>query len=819
MIEKDTENKELVCFEQMLGQGYLDYAMSVIVSRAIPNAQDGLKPVQRRILYSMQENGFTFDKPYKKSARIIGDVLGKYHPHGNEALYATMVRMAQPFLMNIPLIDGQGNFGSIDGDGAAAYRYTEARLAKISKYLLQDYDKNTVDFVPNYDSSCTMPSVLPARFPNLLINGISGIAVGMATSIPPHNLSEVINATCALIDNPKLSIDELLKHILGPDLPVRCKIFKTRELLDLYKTGKGSFVMQAKIDVEGNSLVIREIPYQVTKSKIMEEIIDLSEDLTDVSDFRDESSQEEIRIVLDLKKGANIDIIKHKLFMKTQLQTRFYGNMLVLHNNIPRQLNLKETLQIFIEFREGVVIRRTKYFLQNAIQKSKILISLLLALSKLDLIVSVIRSSSNTQEARSKLQEITWSKEETCNYHLLKDIKEPYHFSNEQVQAILDLKLQALTSLEKQKLTTQLDELMLNINEYEKILEDRIYRFELIKREMLEVRDEFIFDRRSEISTDTHDNSEEDCIEPQDIIIAITDSGYIKRMPLYEYKAQRRGGIGRNSKPLDLMTIANTHQDILFFTTKGIAFSIRGYQIPNGSNNAAGRALVNVFAMEKEDRISSVLPMTDASEQTLIFITTKGNVRRNMTSDFENVRSNGKIAIKLDEDEKLLSVLLVESNDTDLLLTSSHSRTVRFAIDQIRIFNSRTSTGVIGIRMNDDEVVASASLIYDESYNVLTITKYGYGKRVSISDYRRSNRGTKGVITTKITEKTGKVFGAYLVQENDDVLIMTSAGKIFRMAVSEIRTASRVTQGVRLIKLNDNDEIQRISVIPPTNEE
>ncbi len=825
----DITNSKNLLFEKEMKQSYLDYAMTVITNRAIPNAADGLKPVQRRILYAMIDGGYTWDKPYKKSAHIVGDVLGKYHPHGDSAVYDAMVRMAQPFSMNIPLIDGQGNFGSIDGDKAASMRYTEARLAKISQYLLKDYDKNTVNMEENYDNSLLIPSVLPVQIPNLLVNGASGIAVGMATFVPPHNLGEIIDATCALLDNSNLSTEELMEYVPGPDFPSGCTIFASSGLRKMYETGRGSFVVRGEIKQEkADLLVITEIPHAVNKIKLIEQIVDLvaNQDLEDIDTVRDESTYSGIRIVLELKKRAMPDVIIHKLYNLTSLQTSVHTNMLALHKGQPKVLTLKDALHIFIEFRDNVLVRRTLFYLKQDKQKAHILWGLSLALSKLDEVIHIIKSSQTVAEARERLMKIVWPWNQVLPYlqciHENISNESEYSFSDVQVKAILDLKLQALTGLEREKLWNSLQELGKNIKYYKELLEDQNMRFALIREEMQCIRTHFSRKRLSKIDYSSYDNVEEDFIKQEDMVVTISHSGYVKRLPLDTYRVQKRGGRGKQgslNSPISHLFVANTHQEVLFFSMLGKAYSTKVYKLPVATTQSMGRALVNFFPFTKSERIAAVLaiPLLKNEEYTLIFITSKGYVRRNDISDFENLRANGKIAIKLDDDESLIGALLAEPSD-EILLTSSNGKSVRFEISTLRIFHSRSSRGVKGMVLDENAYVVSATLLNrtNVASYILTVTENGYGKRAKIDDYRKSNRSTRGVLTTLVTKLTGPVIGAFNVSEDDDLMIMNSQGQVIRLSMSEVRIANRRTQGVKLVKMNQDVLVSHVFVISET---
>ncbi len=809
-------------FESELQSSYLDYAMSVITSRAVPNAYDGLKPVQRRILYSMIETNCIPENPHRKSARIIGDVLGKYHPHGETAIYDAMARMAQNFSIYTPLIDGQGNFGSIDGDKPASMRYTEARLSKIAKFLLEDYDKDTVDMYPNYDGTLEIPDVLPARFPNLLVNGASGIAVGMATFIPTHNLSEVINATCALIDDRDLSSVDLMEYLPAPDFPMGGIIFKGKGLIDMYTTGKGSFTARGQIheeEVNGRSaLVITSIPYQVNKENLMDKVADLmqGEILAQVHTFRDESNKDGMRVVLELKKDAEPGLIMNRIYKFTQMQVAMHVNMLALHRGKPLVLSLKASLNIFLDYREEVLIRRTKFFLRNDRVKAHVLWGLSLAVKKLDEVVHCIKSSKDSQEAQIRLQEMEWSWDDIKGY--LECINEDttpvdkYFFSEEQVKAILNLRLSRLTGLERDKLWEQLQVLGENIRNYLYILNNKGERFKIIKEDLNLINESFGTARRTDLEVNLGEETDESYIKSEDMVVTVSSKGYVKSMPISSYRLQKRGGKGKigmdSDDPVEHMFVANTHQEVIFFSSFGYSYSMKVYRLPIvSSGQKKGRALVNLFPLDVGEKImgSLALPLQRDDKNTIIFVTSKGYVRRNSISDFEGIRSNGKIAMKLLDDERLVSAMICNEED-DILLTSSYGKVVRFSVQDVRVFNSRSSHGVIGMVLpeEDNEIVSATLLNKDDNSMILTVSENGYGKRSKKDNYRKSKRGAKGVSALDVTKKTGKVVGAYRIDLESEILIMTEKGQIIRCDSDDIRVAGRKTQGVRLARLDDD---------------
>ncbi|WP_187440002.1 DNA gyrase subunit A [Candidatus Cytomitobacter primus] len=833
-IDKPTQK----VFEDELQSSYLDYAMSVIASRAVPDAYDGLKPVQRRILYSMIETNCVPENPHRKSARIVGDVLGKYHPHGEAAIYDAMTRMAQDFSIYSPLIDGQGNFGSIDGDKPASMRYTEARLSKIAKYLLEDYDKNTVDMHPNYDNTLEIPEVLPARFPNLLVNGASGIAVGMATFIPTHNLSEVINATCALIDDRTLNSIDLMQYLPAPDFPLGGIIFKNSGLIDVYTKGRGSFTVRGKMHHEQvnnrNALVITSIPYQVNKENLMDKIADLmqTEILGPIHTFRDESNKDGMRVVLELKKDAEPELIMNRVYKFTQMQIAMHVNMLALHNHKPKQISLKSSLNIFLDYREQVLIRKTKFFLNQDRVKAHVIWGLSLAVKKLDEVVYCIKTSQDSQEAQLRLQKMEWSWDDIKGYlNCISENCEPvdkYFFSEEQAKAILNLRLSRLTGLERDKLWNQLQLLGENITKYLHILNNESERFKIIKEDLEEINRLFGTPRRTELEINLEETTDESYIKSEEMVITLSTKGYVKSMPLSSYKLQKRGGKGKvgmdSDDPVEHMFVANTHQEVIFFSSFGYSYSMKVYKLPVvNAGQSKGRALVNLFPIDTNERIMSslALPLQIDDKQTIIFITSKGYVRRNTIKDFQGIRSNGKIAMKLESDEKLISAMICSEED-DILLTSSQGKVVRFSIKDVRVFNSRSSHGVIGMNLSgiEDNTIVSATLINEKDNSmILTISENGYGKRSTESNYRRSKRGAKGVSALDVTKKTGKVMGAYRIDNDSEILMMTENGQIIRCNSDDIRVAGRKTQGVRLARLDDDKLFKAVAMNEVDTEE
>lgn len=810
----NTLNSNTINFSDELKQSYLDYSMSVIVNRAIPDVRDGCKPVQRRILFSMWENGYFVNKPYKKCAKIIGDVLGRYHPHGESAIYDAMVRMAQDFVMNQTLIDGQGNFGSIDGDSAASTRYTEARLTKIAQYMLNDINRDVVDMIPNYDNSLEMPSILPAAFPNILVNGASGIAVGMATLIPPHNLDEVIDAVCMLIDNPEASIHQLTQIIKGPDFPTGGVINASSDMTKIYETGRGHFYIRGILEASDRTIIITHIPYQVNKSRLIEQLVDLSENQELlISAVRDESNCDGIRIVIELKKHANTDFVVDYIYNKTQMQVAFHANVLAIHNGVPMQMNVREILDAFLKFREEVLIRRSTHLINHARARCHILYGLLLAVAKLDEIISMVKASKSIEDARNALMSIFWDRNAIQPYldRIGYKLDAETQLSEVQVKAILEMRLQSLTNLENQKIMTEFEELLSRINDLALILNDRNHRLSLIKKELTEIKAAFPSPRRTEISAFAQ-NDDKTLIQIEDCVITCSQRGYVKRVKLNEYKLQKRGGVGkRGLSDADIVThilIANTHQDLLIFLSSGYVHSIPAHTIPAGDPSSVGRSLLNILPIDKDVSVTAIVPISENETQdtNLVFVTSSGYVRKNDIKDFSGIRKNGKIAIKLDDNEKLCSVVQMVEDD-ELFITSSAGRSVRLSILEIRTFMSRTSKGVIGMSLGDDERIISVCKISknSDSQYILSVTERGFGKRTKISNYRSTKRGAKGVTTTIIDAETGPVVGAHAVGDDGEVMLINNSNQIIRFAISDVRIANRVTKGVKLLKLSETD--------------
>ncbi len=788
-----------VPIEEELKKSYLDYAMSVIIGRALPDIRDGLKPVHRRILYAMHELGNVYNKPYKKSARIVGEVIGKYHPHGDAAVYDAIVRMAQDFSLRYPLIDGQGNFGSVDGDPPAAMRYTEVRMTKIASEFLVDIDKETVDFMPNYDSSLEEPVILPTKVPNLLINGSSGIAVGMATNIPPHNLTEVIDALIAIIDNPDISIDELIKIIPGPDFPTYGIIKGKKGIEDAYKTGKGSIVISGKAEIEElkgkkPAIVITEIPYQVNKAKLIEKIALLVKEkkIDGITDVRDESDRRGMRIVVELRKDAQPNVILNNLYKHTALQTSFGIILLGVLNNQPKVFNLKELLSYFIDFRKEIVTRRTIFEKRKAEEKAHILEGLKKAIENIDEVISIIRSSENPQIAKERLIE-------------------RFGFSDKQAQAILDMRLQRLTSLERDKIVTDYEETLKLISKLTEILEKEEKLMEVIKEELIYIKKTYGDERRTKIEAASVEFDVEDYIPDEEMIVTITKHGYIKRTPLKVYRSQKRGGKGRSgitTKEEDVVKdifVASTKDNLLLFTNRGKVYSIKVYELPQPVNvNAKGRAVVNLVNLEYGEKILSILPVKNFQENKYITMATvNGIVKKTDLKAFSNIRSNGIIAIILDENDQLLSAKLTDGNN-EIFLGTYKGKSIRFSENDVRS-TGRNSRGVIGIRLEKEDKVITMEVL-DREGEILTVTEKGFGKRTPVSEYTLQSRGGKGIKLANITEKSGPIVEALQVKEDDEIILSTNKGKFIRISVNEIRVCGRVTTGVKLVNLDNADE-------------
>ena len=835
------ETGPLISISDEMRRSYLDYAMSVIVSRALPDVRDGLKPVHRRILYAMMEGNYDWSKPPRKSARIVGDVMGNYHPHGDSSIYEAMVRMAQDFSMRLPLVDGQGNFGSVDGDPAAAMRYTESRLARAAESLLRDIDKNTVDFIPNYDETQEEPSVLPAEYPNLLVNGAGGIAVGMATNIPPHNPGEVIRACMAIIENPDLSEEELMEIVPGPDFPTGALIMGRSGIRDAFRTGRGSVMMRAKAEVQTTAkdreqIIITEIPYQVNKAQLLERVGELVREKTieGISDIRDESDRKGMRVVIEIKRDGSGDVVLNQLYRHTRLQTSFAVNMLAMHNGRPQQMSLREVLDAFCSFRREVITRRTRYLLSKSRDRAHILAGLLVALASIDEIIELIKNAANAEQARNGLMAKAWPASEVEAFISLIDdpghkvIDEHYHLSETQARAILELRLQRLTGMERDKLADETRELADQIEDYLEILSSSARLTDVVIEELKASHERLDNPRRTEISDALADQDDEDLIQQEDMVVTVSHRGYIKRVALSDYRAQRRGGKGRTgmkTREEDFVTrlfVANTHTPILFFTSKGMVYQLKCYKLPVASPQAIGKAMVNMLPIAPEETIQTVMPMPqdEASWEKLniLFATAKGNIRRNLLSDFTNIMRNGKIAMKLDEDDSLIGVLPCQDAD-NVLLASRNGKAIRFAVDEVRVFKGRGSVGVRGMRLLNKDFLVSMCVIRDPNREfVLSITENGYGKRTSVGDYRRTGRGGQGVANIETSDRNGLVVASFTVFAEDQLMLVTDAGKVIRIRVDggegdTIRVAGRKTQGVRLFEVDGTEKVVSVGVI------
>ncbi|HEU5361085.1 MAG TPA: DNA gyrase subunit A [Candidatus Deferrimicrobiaceae bacterium] len=785
-------------------QSYLDYAMSVIIGRALPDVRDGLKPVQRRILYAMYELGNEYGKPYKKSARIVGDVIGKFHPHGDTAVYDALVRMVQEFSLRYPMVDGQGNFGSMDGDSAAAMRYTEVRLAKIAAELLSDLDKETVETVPNYDGSLQEPRVLPARIPTLLVNGSSGIAVGMATSIPPHNMGEVIDALLALVGNPDLSVDDLMTFIPAPDFPTGGILYGLEGIRDAYRNGRGNVQIRARAFIEKarkgdrESIVVTEIPYQVNKARLLERIAELARDkeVEEIADLRDESDRDGTRVVIELKKDAVSEVVLNNLYKLTQMQVSFGVQLLAIVQNQPRTLNLKEMLEEFLAYRREVVTRRSLFLLKKAEARAHILEGLKIALANLDAVIKLIRASKDPREAKEGL------------------VKK-FPLTEIQAQAILDMRLQRLTGLEREKILEELREVLKEIARLKKILGEEAELLRVIAEEFREIREAYADERRSEIVTEAKELSIEDLIVDEDMVVTVSHSGYIKRNPISLYRSQRRGGrgkVGMGTKEEDFVSmlfIATMHSYIMFFTNTGKVHWLKVHEVPEAGRAAKGKAIVNLLSLSPGERISAILPVREFVEgKYVVMATAQGTVKKTDLMEFSRPRSGGIIALGLNLGDHLIATEITGGAD-DVFLSTRHGLSIRFREDDVRAMG-RTAVGVRGISLGKKDAVVGMEILRAGG-TLLTVTENGYGKRTSTDEYRVQSRGGKGVITLKVTGKTGAVLGIAQVSEEDEVMLVTDGGKIIRMAVNEIRVSGRNTQGVRLIGMEENEHVASLA--------
>ncbi len=877
-----------ISLTEEMKRSYLDYAMSVIVARALPDVRDGLKPVHRRILFSMHENGYDWNKPYRKSARVVGDVIGKYHPHGDQSIYDALVRMAQQFSMRLPLVDGQGNFGSVDGDPPAAMRYTEVRLANVAHELLEDIDKETVDFQDNYDNSEREPMVLPARFPNLLVNGASGIAVGMATNIPPHNLGEVIDACVAYLDNPAIGVGELAEIVPGPDFPTGGLILGRAGIRSAYYKGRGSVLMRGRVTTETlrkerEALVISEIPYQVNKSTMIEKIAELVREkrIEGISDIRDESDRDGMRVVIELKRDAMADVVLNQIYRFSPLQSTFGCNMVALTGGRPELLNLKDLVRTFCEFREQVVGRRTKFLLRKARERAHVLVGLAIAVSNIDEVIALIRRAPDPATARAELMARDWPASDIIP--LVELIADPRHkvsaegtygLSEEQARAILELRLQRLTALGRDEIADELKQLGVQIGDYLDILRSRARIVAIVKEELLGIKQEFGTPRRTEILEIEAEVEDEDLIQREDMVVTVSHKGYIKRVPLSNYRAQRRGGKGRAgmaTREEDFVTrifIANTHTPVLFFSSRGMAYKMKVWRLPMAAPQARGKALINLLPLDKDENFTTILPLPEDEgtwgKLDVMFATNGGTVRRNKLSDFVEVRQNGKIAMKLEEGDRIVGVQVASEQD-DVLLTTAEGQAIRFPVTDVRVFKGRESAGVRGIKLEGkDEVISMAILSHIEAVPaeraayirqanvirrggaeqetdidaesngqetvvltperyaelsaheefVLTVSENGYGKRTSAYEYRISGRGGKGIIAMVVNQRNGKLIASFPAEESDQIMLVTDRGQLIRVPVEGISVVGRSTQGVIVFDTAEDERVVSVEHIP-----
>jgi DNA gyrase subunit A len=880
-----------VSITEEMKRSYLDYAMSVIVARALPDVRDGLKPVHRRILFGMAELGLDWNKKYVKCARVVGEVMGKYHPHGNLAIYDALVRMAQDFSMRVPLVDGQGNFGSVDGDPPAADRYTECRLAKVAHSLLDDLDKDTVDFRENYDGSLKEPSVLPAKFPNLLVNGAGGIAVGMATNIPPHNLGEVIDACLAVLDNPEIAIDELTQIVHGPDFPTGATILGRQGILAAYHKGRGLIAMRATVHTEEirkdrEALIVTAIPYQVNKRTLIENIAAMVRDkkIEGIADLWDETSREGMRIVIELKRDAISDVVLNQLWRYSDLQTTFGANMLAINGGRPQQLNLKDMIGAFTSFREEVVSRRTKHLLAKSRDRAHVLVGLAIAVANIDEVINLIRRAPSPADAREQLMARDWPAKDTAP--LIELIADPRHrvseqgtvrLSQEQAQAILDLRLQRLTALGRDEIAGDLKKIADEIKDYLAILSSRTRIVEIVKQELAQIKAEFATPRKTEIVDIEGEVEDEDLIQREDVVVTVSHRGYIKRVPLSTYRAQRRGGKGRAgmaTREEDFVTqifIASTHTPVLFFSSRGMCYRMKVWRLPAATPQAVGKALINLLPLQQDEAITSILPLPEDpkswGELQLMFATRSGNVRRNSLADFENINRNGKIAMKLGDGDKIVRVAICRPSE-DVLLTTAQGQCIRFAVEDVRLFKGRDSDGVRGIRLGSgDQVISMAILLHVEATPaerlaylkqaiairraegaeeaepeeeidveraegpaeltseryaelsakeqfVLTLSERGFGKRTSSYEYRISGRGGKGIAAMVVNERNGNLVASFAVEPSDQIMLVTDGGQLIRCPVDDVRIASRNTQGVRIFKTEADEKVVSVERVP-----
>jgi DNA gyrase subunit A len=843
-VTKD-KNIKLISMHDEMSSSYLSYAMSVIVSRALPDVRDGLKPVHRRILYAMYKGGYDWSKQFRKSARIVGDVIGKYHPHGDQSVYDALVRMVQDFSMSLPLVEGQGNFGSIDGDPAAAMRYTETRLSKVSQYLIDDIEKKTVDFKSNYDETEKEPTVLPAQYPNLLVNGAGGIAVGMATSIPPHNLGEIIDGTLALIEDKDIKIKDLMKHIPGPDFPTGGVIIGKDIIKQGYNKGRGSFKIRGEISIETQKngrerLVINSIPYQVNKSILNERIAQLVREkkIEGIKDIRDESNREGIRVSIDLRNGVEPETIKRQLYKNTQIESSFGFNTLAIVDGKPKTCNLKEFLENFLTFREDVVIKKTKFDLQKAEERAHILIGLSVSVENLDKVIKIIRNSKTPDDAKKSILNTKWKINKSQKMISLvegKKSKSDYSLSEPQVVAILELRLQKLTALGINEIEIEIKKLAELITKYKKIISSKKELLKVISEELKNIKEKFAVPRRTKIIDAVLNYDIEETIQKQSVLITVTLQGYIKRGSIDSVKTQKRGGKGktgittRNEDSVVQTLSVDTHTSVLFFSTEGLVYRIKAWKIPEGSSSSKGKSLFNILPLKNHQSISSIMPFPEGDENLndyqIIFATAKGKVRKNSLEDFASINASGKIAMKLDANDKIVGVKICKDNQ-DAILSTKLGKCIRFETKKLRIFKGRSSKGIKGIELVPNDEIVSLSVINNDKTNkngkkskddkaeikasevfILSITENGYGKKTSHYDYRVTNRGGKGIIGIVNSPRNGNISSSFPVYEGDEVMISTNKGRVIRVAVKEIRTAGRNTQGVRIIKLTGDEKV------------
>ena len=845
-IEKIKNNniKPIAMYDEM-SSSYLSYAMSVIVSRALPDVRDGLKPVHRRIIYAMHKGGFDWSKQFRKSARIVGDVIGKYHPHGDQAVYDALVRMVQEFSMSLPLIDGQGNFGSIDGDPPAAMRYTETKLAKISQFLIDDIDKETVNFKSNYDETEKEPVVLPAQYPNLLVNGAGGIAVGMATSIPPHNLGEVIDGTLAFINNRDIKINELMKHIPGPDFPTGGTIIGKNIIKEGYKNGRGSFKIRGEIKIEQRTngkerIVITSIPYQVNKSSLNERIVELVREkkIEGISDIRDESNREGVRVAIDLRRGVEPETVKRQLYKYTSIESSYGFNTLAIVDQKPKTCNLKDFIDHFLKFREDVVIKKTKHDLKKAEDRAHVLIGLSVSVENLDKVIKVIRSSKTPDDAKKELSKIKWKINKSMKFIKMiegKNSKSSYSLTDIQINSILELRLQKLTALGINEIEVEIKKLSDLITQFKKIINSKKELMNVISSELKAIKEKFSVPRRTKIIDAVLNYDIEETIQKESVLITVTLQGYIKRGSLSAVKQQKRGGKGkagiktRHEDSVVQTLSVNTHTSVLFFSTEGLVYKIKAWKIPEGTSASKGKSLFNILPLKNHQSISSIMPFPEEKEKIddmhIVFATSKGKIRKNSLDDFSSINASGKIAMKLDNNDRIIGVKICK-NDQDIILSTKLGKCIRFESKKLRVFKGRSSKGIRGLNLAENDEVVSLSIIqHNEEKNskkkskdealeskakekfILSITENGYGKRTLDHDFRVTNRGGKGIIGIVNSTRNGNVSSSFSVNEGDEILISTNKGRVIRVAVKEIRVAGRNTQGVRIIKLTGDEKV------------